>query len=98
MQQGRLLDQMKDLGVDQDTVVVFTFDHGDMLGEHAKLNKGMPYETSMGVPFIVKYPRKVLKGKIIETAYSTIDFAPTIYVRLIRKCKYAVHNHVVNVI
>ena len=78
IQQGRLLDQMKDLGIDQDTVVVFTSDHGDMLGEHAKLDKGTPYETSAGVPFIVKYPRKVLKGKIIETAYSTVDFAPTI--------------------
>ena len=72
------MDQLKDLKIDQDTVVVFTSDHGDMLGEHGQLDKATPYETSAGVAFIVKYPRQVPKGKVIETAYSTIDFAPTI--------------------
>jgi len=59
-------------------VVVFTSDHGDLLAEHGKLNKGRPYETSAGIPFIVKYPDRVPAGKIIETAYSSVDFAPTI--------------------
>lgn len=69
---------MRDLGIEDDTVVVFTSDHGDLLGEHGKLNKGRPYETSAGIPFIVKYPDRVPAGKIIETAYSSVDFAPTI--------------------
>jgi uncharacterized sulfatase len=47
---------MKNLGIEDNTVVVFTSDHGDLLGEHGKLNKGQPYETSAGIPFIVKYP------------------------------------------
>jgi len=65
--------------INQDTVVVFTSDHGDMLGDHLKLNKEKPYESSMGIPFIVKYPGHVPKGKIIETAYSSAeDFAPAI--------------------
>jgi len=72
------VDQLKELEIDQDTVVVFTSDHGDMLGEHGQLHKETPYESSAGVAFIVKYPRQVPKGKVIETAYSTIDFAPTI--------------------
>ena len=38
----------------------------------------MPYETSAKVPLIIKYPNKIQKGKIIETAYSQIDFAPTL--------------------
>jgi hypothetical protein len=69
---------MRNLGIEDNTVVVFTSDHGDLLGEHGKLNKGQPYETSAGIPFIVKYPDKVPSGKIIETAYSSVDFAPTI--------------------
>ena len=38
----------------------------------------MPYETSAKVPLIIKYPNKVQKGKIIDTAYSQVDFAPTL--------------------
>lgn len=75
---GKVLDKLKNLGIEDDTVVVFTSDHGDMLMEHGRLNKNMPYESSAGIPFIVKYPDRVPKGKIIETPYSSVDFAPTI--------------------
>jgi len=57
---------------------VFTSDHGDQLGEHAKHNKGRPYETSAGVAFMVRWPKKVSSGRVIHTAYASIDFAPTI--------------------
>jgi hypothetical protein len=69
---------LKNLGVEDDTVVVFTSDHGDLLMEHGKFNKGNPYKTSASIPFILKYPRKIQSGKIIDTAYSSIDFAPTV--------------------
>ena len=74
----KLLGSVKQLGIEDDTVVVFTSDHGDLLMEHGKLNKGRPYEMSAKVPFIVRYPGVVPAGKIIETAYSSVDFAPTI--------------------
>jgi len=75
---GKLLQHLEDKGVDQDTIVVFTSDHGDQLGEHAKHNKGRPYETSAGVPMLLRWPSGVEEGKVINTAYSSIDFAPTI--------------------
>jgi len=53
-------------------------DHGDMMGEHSRYNKGLPYKTSAGVPFIIRYPRAIKKGQIVKTAYSSPDFAPTI--------------------
>ena len=53
-------------------------DHGDMMGEHANYNKGKPYQSSAGVPFIIRYPGHVKNGKIVKTAYSSPDFAPTI--------------------
>jgi|GEM_PF-2490810 len=47
-------------------------------GEHHKHNKGLPYETSAGIPFILRYPAKVLAGKTIHSAQVNVDFAPTI--------------------
>jgi arylsulfatase A-like enzyme len=75
---GRLLQTLSDKGIDDNTIIVFTSDHGDQLMEHGKLNKGRPYETSAGIPFLVRYPGTVPAGKVIETAHSSIDFAPTI--------------------
>ena len=75
---GNLMRFIKDQGIEENTIVVFTSDHGDLLFEHGKTNKGLPYKTSLGVPFIIKYPKKILPGKVVETARSHIDFAPTI--------------------
>ena len=59
-------------------MVRFTSDHGNMLAEHGKMNKGRPYRGAAGIPFIIRYPGTVPSGKIIKTAYSSIDFAPSI--------------------
>ena len=40
--------------------------------------QGMPYEASAGIPMLVQYPRRVKGGKVIETAYSSVDFGPTL--------------------
>jgi hypothetical protein len=56
----------------------FTSDHGDLLGEHGRFNKNTPFRTSAGIPFILRYPAKVQKGKIIQSATSSVDFAPSI--------------------
>jgi arylsulfatase A-like enzyme len=75
---GKLLNHLEDIGVANNTIVVFTSDHGDMLGEHAKHNKGRPYETAAGVPMLMRWPARISPGKVINTAYSSVDFAPTI--------------------
>lgn len=75
---GRILNYLKEKGLDKNTIVVFTSDHGDLMGEHKKHNKGLPYATSAGIPFIIRYPDKIAAGKKINTAYTTTDFAPTI--------------------
>mmetsp|Transcript_14596 Transcript_14596/g.17762 ORF Transcript_14596/g.17762 Transcript_14596/m.17762 type:complete len:599 (-) Transcript_14596:188-1984(-) len=75
---GKMLNYLKEKGLEENTIVVFSSDHGDMLEEHGKHNKGKPYDTAAGVPFLIRYPAKIKPGKIIETAYSSIDFAPTI--------------------
>ena len=75
---GKLLTFLDTKGITEETIIVFTSDHGDLLGEHGKFNKGRPYETSAGVPFIIRYPTKIQNEMIIQNAYSSVDFAPTI--------------------
>ena len=75
---GRLMGYLKEAGLDENTIVVFTSDHGDLMGEHGKLNKGLPYEMSARVPFVLKYPGKVKAGKQIRKAYTMADFTPSI--------------------
>ncbi|MEX0325040.1 MAG: sulfatase [Puniceicoccaceae bacterium] len=75
---GRILQYLDDTGLAENTIVIFTSDHGDSMGEHAKHNKGTPWESSAMVPFIIRYPDHVRPGKRVHTAYTTADFMPTI--------------------
>jgi arylsulfatase A-like enzyme len=75
---GKLFSYLDSAGIDDDTIIVFTSDHGDMLAEHGKFNKNTPFRTSAGVPFMIRSPNKIAAGKIVETAYSSVDFAPSI--------------------
>lgn len=75
---GKLLDFLKANGLDENTIVVLTSDHGDLMGEHRLHNKGLPYETSAGVAFLMKYPKTVVSGNVIRTAMTSADFAPTV--------------------
>jgi len=75
---GRILNVLKDNAIEDNTIVVFTSDHGSTMSEHNSDGKGQPYKTSAGVPFMIQWPEKIPTGKLIETAYSSIDFAPTL--------------------
>jgi uncharacterized sulfatase len=75
---GKLLAFLEESGLEDNTIVVFTSDHGDLMGEHRKHNKGAPYETSAGVAFIMKYQGHIRAGKVINKAYTSTDFAPTL--------------------
>jgi arylsulfatase A-like enzyme len=75
---GRILNFLDENNLTENTIVVFTSDHGDLMGEHHKHNKGNPYEGSAKIPFVLRFPNKVKAGKIIRKAYTTVDFAPTI--------------------
>lgn len=75
---GRILSYLDENNLAENTIVVFTSDHGDLMGEHKLHNKGLPYEGSARIPFVIRYPKKIRAGKIIRRAYTTTDFAPTI--------------------
>ncbi len=75
---GKLIATLKAEGVLEKTIIVFTSDHGDLCGEHGRLNKGVPYEGSARVPFIVYAPSCLPRGKVVNEALTSVDFFPTI--------------------
>ncbi|MEI6536510.1 MAG: sulfatase-like hydrolase/transferase, partial [Verrucomicrobiaceae bacterium] len=74
---GRLLDALDELGIADDTVVVYTSDNGYYLGEHSLGDKRSIYEESLRVPMLMRYPRLFGKGKVIDEMVLNIDLAPT---------------------
>ena len=75
---GKIVDCLRREKLLDRTIVVFTADHGDLCGEHGRLNKGVPYEGSAKIPFILYYPAKVPAGTVVNEALSCIDFLPTV--------------------
>ncbi len=75
---GRILKFLDDHKLVDNTIIIFTSDHGDMFFEHNRRNKGVPYEASSRIPFVIRYPNKIKSGKVINTAYTNVDFTPTI--------------------
>ncbi len=75
---GRALDMLDDEGLRNDTIVVFTGDHGDFLGDHGLLRKGFAASDSLlHVPFIIRAPDSGLPQRI-EEPVSNCDVMPTI--------------------
>jgi arylsulfatase A-like enzyme len=76
-QVGRILHALDDYGMTEDTLVVFSSDHGDMLGSHGLRLKRKPWEESIQVPGLVRYPRRIKPGRA-NTIFTHVDFAPTL--------------------
>ena len=75
---GQILDTLRKQNILERTIVVFTSDHGDLCGEHGRLNKGVPYEGSARVPFLIYCPKKIPAGTVVSQALSCVDFFPTV--------------------
>ena len=75
---GRLLTALRDLGIDDRTLVVYSTDHGDLLGDHGLYLKGpTPYEGLLRVGMILRGPG-VPAGQAITDPVSTLDIAATL--------------------
>ncbi|MGC8552456.1 MAG: sulfatase family protein [Phycisphaerae bacterium] len=75
---GRLLDTLDMLQLAQNTLVVFTSDHGDMLWSHGMMKKQTPYAESIDVPFLVRHPGRIPAGRVSDVLMATVDIAPTL--------------------
>lgn len=77
---GRVLGKLRELGLEENTLVIYTSDHGDMQGAHAMMGKYVDayYDEIVRVPLIVRYPPSIRAGKTLEQHASSVDVMPTI--------------------
>ncbi len=74
---GKVLAALRDLGLEDDTAVLYTSDHGEMLGEHGMWQKFEFYEGSCGVPLMVRAPG-VTQAAVCGTPVSLVSVLPTL--------------------
>lgn len=75
---GVILDKLKANGLDQKTIVVFTSDHGEMMGDHGLIGKTVMYEESVRVPLMIRIPWLERPAQRIAHPVSQIDLMPTL--------------------
>jgi arylsulfatase A-like enzyme len=81
---GRLLDRLEELGLRENTLVVFVSDNGFSCGHHGFWGKGNGtsprnmYENSIKVPFLVSHPGSLPEGRVTDAMVSAYDFMPTL--------------------
>ncbi len=75
---GDLLKTVDEAGLRDDTIFVFTSDHGDMLGSQGQMRKQKPWDESIRVPLLVRYPAAQAKGLTLDLPVNTPDLMPTL--------------------
>lgn len=74
---GRVLDYLKESGLDENTVVVYSSDQGFFLGEHGLFDKRLPYAESVRMPLLVRWPGRLKPGARVPAIVQNTDFLPT---------------------
>lgn len=79
---GEILDDLERLGLDDNTIVIYTADHGDFVAHHGMVEKCAlghnVYEDTLRVPFIVAWPKRFQQGTTCESLSTHLDFVPTV--------------------
>ncbi len=77
-QVGRVLEKLRDLGIEEETIVVVWSDHGFLLGEHAIWGKHCLYEHALRAPLMIRTPDLPQPGKSSDAVVETVDLFPTL--------------------
>jgi arylsulfatase A-like enzyme len=77
---GRMIEALKALGQYEKTLIIFTSDHGEMLGDHWCWGKEVPFDQATHVPFIVRAPELAAssRGRVVEAFGEHVDIMPTV--------------------
>ncbi len=76
---GQILDELKEQGIYEDSLIVFTSDHGEMLGSHGLFQKMCMYEESARTPLYIKFPKGFhLSKQVFEKTVGQVDLLPTL--------------------
>jgi len=77
-QLGRILDFLDNNKLNENTIVIFTSDHGDMLWSQGMMKKEQPFEECINIPFIIRWKGHIPAGKSSEALLSIVDIVPSI--------------------
>lgn len=75
---GTVLDKLRELKLEDDTLVVYLPDHGYSLGQHGRFEKHCGYDPALRVPLIVRLPGRVRAGGVVQDFTESVDVAPTV--------------------
>ena len=76
---GMLLAELDKLGLRENTIIVYTADHGEMMSEHGAWTKGMTgYDATVRIPMIISYGKQFMGGRKIDELVCSIDLLPTL--------------------
>lgn len=75
---GRILDCLEREGLNENTIVVLTADHGEMLQSHGRWLKDIWFEESIGIPFLIRWPGRIPAGVRQQLLFNTPDMVPTL--------------------
>lgn len=74
---GKVVEYLREIEKLDDTLIIFTSDHGEMLQDKGYYSKELPYDSSARIPFIIRYPDKFPKGTIRTEFVDLLDILPT---------------------
>ncbi|MBD3292040.1 MAG: sulfatase-like hydrolase/transferase [Armatimonadia bacterium] len=77
-QVGRMLDTLEELDILDETLIVFTGDHGEMLGDFRACQKQSPYESSVRIPLLMRWPERIEAGRVRNELVGCTDIFPTL--------------------
>jgi len=75
---GRLMDKMDELDLSDNTILAVTSDHGEMMGEHGRIQKMIFYDPAARVPFAIRWPKNIPVGSVSDACLNTPDIMPTL--------------------
>jgi len=75
---GSVMEQLKKMGIYDDTLVIYMGDNGYMFGEYGLIDKRVAYETSSRVPMLMQCPSLIKGGTVVDEVVANIDIAPTV--------------------
>ncbi len=75
---GAVTEQLKKMGIHDETVIIYMGDNGYMFGEHGLIDKRVAYETSSRVPMLMQCPDLIRAGSVVDEVVANIDIAPTV--------------------
>ena len=90
---GKILDTLDKFGLADNTIVVYTSDHGDMMGSHQLVTKGVMYEEAARIPWLMRVPWMTDKQQMVSQPVSHIDMVPTLLELMGRSAQTQLPGH-----